>query len=505
MSNGIHTVGMGDYLPGGGGSQMLDGAEAQALIELNKGLTAGSLRGGETGTGAGTAGPLKIESLEEVLKVITFKETELAIWRLLHTMGGCVSPATNTVEEYNRLEDYGTDGRGVILNEGELPAEDQSMYSRQASRVKYYGKTGSVTHPAQLVHTTVGDLLTKEVTHLTTALLRETNRDLYFGNEDHIPQQIQGFFASQSKSSELFSDLITDETVVDLRGGNLTDTILERGCETILLRNGNADTLIAPPGVLTGFVSAFHESKRYNFAPGGTDAAAANGMIAGTRIRGFESQYGTINFHYDKFMNRSVPLLASAEATSPNAPGSPTAVSAAVISSDTSSSFNADTAGSYRYGVVARNRSGRSQLVTAGTVSAVANGAVDLTFSDASTTGDKKTTAFDIYCTRKGSTAVTAQYFYLFSITPAQRTAGYDGGGAGIVRDRNRIIPGRHDALLLQFDNQVLSWRQLGPLSKINLALIAPATRFMVLLYGTLQVYAPLKAIRFINVGDTQA
>ena len=83
----------------------------------------------------------------------------------------------------------------------------------------------------------------------------------------------------------------------------------------------------------------------------------------------------------------------------------------------------------------------------------------------------------------------------------AQLTTGYDGGAAGAVRDRNRFLPGTNQAMLVQSDTDVYSFKQLAPLMKMDLATLAPSTRFMILMYGTPMLYAPKKMVRYINIG----
>lgn len=501
MSQDIYTVGVGNYL-GGGVTPGNDGTLVSDTIrDLTKGLNAGSLLGSDTSSGAGTAGPLRYESLENSLKIITFDQKELSFWRCLSTTAGCVAPATQTVEEYNRLVDYGTQGRGVALNEGELPSFDNSNYTRESQKVKFYGKSGFVTHVAQAVNTVVGNLLAHETNMLTISLLEELNRHLYYGNEREVAQEINGFFASQVEAATNFNDVVSAETVVDLRGARLTDTALEEASQLILERNGRASTLIAPPSVLTGFAQAYHESKRINLMNGQSMQDAEKGVVSGTFINGFQSQYSYVDFKVDKFMQKTRPLLSTVTATQENAPATPTGVAATVSSSATGSLYTTSAlAGSRRYGVVARNRHGRSAMADAGVVAVTTNSAVDIAITNASTVGDSSTSTFDIYATENGNTATTDRYNYLFSVTPAELTAGYNGATAGRVRDLGKILPGLGDALLLEFSNNVLCWKQLGPLSRQSIARIAPSDRFMVLLYGCLQVYAPMKAIRFINV-----
>ena len=65
------------------------------------------------------------------------------------------------------------------------------------------------------------------------------------------------------------------------------------------------------------------------------------------------------------------------------------------------------------------------------------------------------------------------------------------------------MLPDTDQALLVEWDSdQVLSWKQLAPMMKMDLAIIAPVMRFMVLCYGTPELYAPRKIVRFINIGD---
>ena len=65
----------------------------------------------------------------------------------------------------------------------------------------------------------------------------------------------------------------------------------------------------------------------------------------------------------------------------------------------------------------------------------------------------------------------------------------------------NRFLPDTDQSMLAQFDNEVVEFAQLAPLMKMDLAVLSPAFRFMVLLYGTPFLYAPKKMVRFINIG----
>ena len=47
---------------------------------------------------------------------------------------------------------------------------------------------------------------------------------------------------------------------------------------------------------------------------------------------------------------------------------------------------------------------------------------------------------------------------------------------------------------------QVISFKQFAPLLKMDLATIAPAYRWMILLYGALFLYAPKKWAKIVNI-----
>ena len=497
--NDFSVVGLSDYLNVGEDNI------------LSKALEAGTALGSASSSAAGygDGGPLKLESLESLLKNITYKRNDLSFWRTL-AMKGCVAPAYNTVEEFNRVVNYGTLDRGVALTEGELPQTDNTTYERVSSQVKFYGKTGIVTHPLTLVRTqaAVGDVVATEAEHISTELLRSVNRDLYFGNSGVVTQEFDGIFRSISASDSSHVDTLANVQTINLAGEALKDTDVEDGAERIVNNHGLADTLLAPPGVMTQYADAYLESKRVVFGNTGGISHGSSvpqaGFGAGVTIPGQQTQFGPVSFIYDRFMRQTDPLAQDADSTSDNAPGRPGGGTAAVAT-DSGTAFIVAGRGAYKYGVVARNRFGRSAMrAFNGTQTVAANQSVNLSFTDSTTTGANRTIVFDIYRSLVGQTGATAQLHYIFSVTPAQRTAGFDGAAQNQVRDRGRIISGTENALLLQFNKEVLCWKQLAPLMKMNLSVIAPTIRFMILMYGTLQVYAPAKIVRYVNVKATR-
>ena len=466
------------------------GSTQQEVDALNKALQAGEITGRETNNMTDASGAaLKVESLEKTLKHITFRESDIRLWKDVPK-----KPAYNTVEEYNQQTSYGQD-RGGFNAEGELPEEEDSVYVRRAQLVKYLGVTKSVTHQMTLVNTMIGNVIQKTIKDGTLWILRKLTKSLYFGNEKLIPLEFNGFLAQQQQSDAWanHNEYMNSENVVDLRGNALTEDAIETGANTIVENYGLATQLYAAPAVLSGFVKQFYGNK---FIMPNTNALSDG--VMGQRVRQFESQFGPIGLNQDVFFKKNPAKNKNSVKSSEKAPNKPK-VTATAVASDGNSKWGAEDAGNVTYAVSAINRFGESELTVVATATAVvAGGAADLKIVDGG--GLNKATAYRVYRSYKNGTA-DSQLYPLFEVSLDDVTRGYDGAAAGSVRDLNRWLPNTDQAMLVQFDNEVVEFAQLAPLMKMDLAMLSPAYRFMILLYGTPFLYAPKKLVRLINIG----
>lgn len=466
----------------------------EELNQLNKALEAGQLTGRDT-TNLNTASgaPLKVESLDKTLKHLTFKENDIILWKNIPKKS-----AFNTVEEYNQLVSYGAQ-RGGFYNEGELPNEEDSQYVRRAQLVKFMGVVKSVSHPMTLVNTMVGDIMQREIKNGTMWILRQLNRSLYFGDEALVSQEFNGFLA-QHQRNDAWVNLdayFNSEVVIDLRGLPLSESAIEDGANGIIQNFGVGTQLYAPPKVLSDFVKGFYGNK---FIQPNTEMTS-NGIM-GQKVQSFDSQFGRIGLNWDIFFNKKPTRTSVSGATSPLSPAPVTSNAITPVAVDASGRWAATDAGNYIYAVASINRYGESTLTQIGAASAavVAGGAIDLNFTDGG--GANPATAYVIYRSNKGAATYAAATFYpVYTVSVVEKTAGYDGAAAGLVRDRNRMMPDTDQAMLMQQDNEVIEFAQLAPLMKMDLAILSPAMRFMILLYGTPFLYAPKKLVRFINIG----
>jgi len=486
----IFGVSLSDYQLAGPGEM-----SASDFSDLQKALEAGSTSGLQTLDSTSSSGaPLKVESLENTLKLITFKESDIVLWKEIPKL-----PAYNTVEEYNQLTSYGSD-RGGFYNEGELPENEDATYVRRAQLVKFMGVTKSVTHPMQLVNTMVGNMIQRETMNGTLHVLRTANKAIWKGNADIITQEFNGLLKQQQDAFTSLATWNADTVVIDANNHILTEDHIQAASLAIIENYGEGSMLMAPPSVLTNFVKNYTESK---FIQPNTPAVT-NGFM-GQKVEKFMSQFGAIDLKYDKFMKEgSVPKYTTTAATSSKAPTAPTAVSQAVAT-DTSNKFGATYAGDYWYAVSAVNRYGESVLtaLSGSKLTIASTESANLKFTDGG--GTYAATGYNIYRTKADpSTAQTVTPFYkIFSISTAQLAAGFDGGSATYVYDRNRFIAATESCFLIQPDTEVYSFKQLAPLMKMDLAVLSPAIRMMILLYGTAILYCPKKMSVIINIGES--
>jgi hypothetical protein len=474
-------------------------ASQEQLLELSKALEATQLSGLQTlNSTTASGGPLKVESLEKTLKVLAYRESSLRFYKRINT-----SKAYNTVEEYVQQTSYAGDGGSFTL-EGELPQSNDPTYVRRSQLVKYLGDTRAVTHQMTLVNTAFDSAMQQQIKSGTMNIMRAINRGMPFADSTLVPEEFNGFLAQQQQADvyATFNDYMNSTEVIDLRGASLTEAVVEQAAEQVVENFGVGTELFLPPSVHSKFATSLYSSKRFV----GNTPNDFNNIGAGARVNAFTSQFGDIGLTYDVHMNGYFSTkTTTSTATSPNAPAVPVADGTnpvtPVAATVTNTKWGASDAGTYFYAVTARNRFGESALtVLNGSIATiVTNGAVDLKFTAGS--GTYPATSYVIYRSNKGASSAAAAKFYpLFGVSLSQLASGYDGAAALSVRDLNRFMPGMKQAFLLENTDEVVTLRQLAPLMKMDLAIVSPAFRFMILAYVTPILYAPKKMIRFINV-----
>jgi len=439
------------------------------LVELRKALEIGTSQP-VTGTGFDA---LRVESLEATLKLLTYSAEHVKLWNMIPKL-----EAFSTVEEYNRLVEYGTEAGGFVAS-GELPEEEDTTYERADQKVKYIGSTRSVHHPATLVRTVPADLISQETQNGALWIMKKANRGLYYADSAVIPLEWNGL------QSQLLSGA---GNVIDAAGAGLSESDVENAAQLVIDNYGTPTQLFSNPKVFVDFGKTYQSFQRWA-QPGGRAG------VAGTPTTGFNTLSGLINFQADTFVLRGTRPTAAA--SSPKSPPAPT-LTLGTPGANPLSKFLAGDAGNYRYEVTAINRFGESApSVETATVNISAGEDHALVITDSG--GTYPATGYKIYRTPVGGTTATATWINL-AIARAQSGGVYT--SPTTFTDLNEWRESTFMALLLDMTSQSLSFKQLSPMIKMPLATISPAIRWMQLLYGTPILYAPKKNVLIKNIGS---
>ena len=487
----MYSVGLSNYdnlgLNGFGTSSL------EQVQQLNKALTSGYETSPELQVGGAA---LRVESLEESLKVTTHTDRHIVFWRDIPK-----SPAYSTVEEYNQQESYGNDFFGPFVREGELPLANDSVYRRRTALVKFMGTTREITHPATLVQPAHGDLIAKENESGILWLLRQLEVFLYRGNSQLAPPGQEG------EQFDGLTNLIHPQSFIDLEGAPPQEADFEEAANLIALNFGYPTDIYTGYTPLSDLVKTMYPRHRVSLP------APADGRI-GQAINSITTQGGELRFNAARFIERN-PVAPSAARGPVNKVPDPissfsTNVVAGVGLGEFDKSQGANDA-DYGYIVTAGNRFGESTSsapVRASVTAAQAEDGFEVQLSITNALSlNRPPDYFNIYRTlalRPGATLPTdpAAYCLIKQVrAESQANAGVTPVIAGSLADINRTMPFTEEIYMGELSPQVLTFRQLAPMMKLDLAVLGPAYRWMILLYGVPIMFANRKWCKLANVG----
>jgi hypothetical protein len=467
--------------------------KGQDLDQLSKALEAGYQIVNQTGGSA-----LRVESLEASLKVVTFTNAHIKLWKKIPK-----SPAYSTVEEYNQLSGYGAAGSFAFTREGELPQASDSTYTRRTQLVKFVGTTREVTHPATLIHPAHGDVIALENQNGILYILERVEDSLFHGDSSLA-------FDGEAEQWDGLDALIDPTSFLDLEGQPIQEADIEEAANSIVEAFGYPSDLFLGTRVMSDLVKTFYPRERIMLpAPSGGQVGHAINTIA--------TQAGVLQFNPDVFLRQlATPPAAATSANAPLAPGNLTSVvNAALVTADWEKLVGTPAANTlFSYCVTACNRFGESapffiaanQALTPAEVGL--GNTIDLIITNQAVVGANPPEYFKLYRSlplAAGTVAVSADvndYSEILRIPAASQAGLGQTLPADGVRDLNFLIPFTQIAYMGEMTPQVLTFRQLAPLMKMDLAVLAPAYRWMVLLYGTPILFAPQKWLRMINIGQ---
>lgn len=493
-------VSLNDYNEGNGNGFL--GGEAEGAASLLKAMQAGQITGRDTANQSLSQEPLKVESLEKTLKVLEFRTQDIKLINALPKQN-----AYNTVEEYLQLQSYGT-LRGGFYNEGELSDVEDSVYIRRAQQIKYLQVTGEVTLQAQMVRSYV-DAFSKEIENKMMYILRLSDYSLTKGDADVVPQEFNSLYkqhqAVGTAAGSLYPTMqayYQGGNIIDLRGKSLKQKDVENGALQVDANFGTANVLAAPTSTISTLSQDYYQAQRII-----QDGRGFEGSI-GTVPKAIDTTLGAVTLLTDKFMAKKVAKSAVTSSESAKAPSAPSVVSAVLVSDPGTSMFTTQDPG---YGlnsfvaVASVNQYGESALTIFATPLVLAAGSsIDITITPA-VSNLYAASGYVIYRSQPTTAAVaTGLNFYpIFKIADSVRQSGYDGGAGGVVRDRGYFLPNTEEAFITQMDDEVAVYKQLAPISKLDLAVLSMSRRFIIFSFATPILYAPKKMVRYINVGKT--
>jgi hypothetical protein len=468
------------------------GLVSQAEVEaLNKALTAGYGYAGRP-TDLTHGGVIQTESLESTLKVVTFDMKNLKLWPAIS-----VAKAYNLFEQYNRLTGYGDDGSPYI-GEGGAGQESDSTYVRDGQRIAFFSKRRKVSHQMTLVRTTVGDVVAQQAKEGTMDLLKNVERELYWGHAhftDAAGDQT-GATADLPVNSIAMSGLLAQilkgdrdaqftmkdfegwgsestSIVKDLAGASFAQDDIEDLAVRALENLGSPTQFHAEPATISTFVRQFYP--QFRSEPG------LAGQTVGYDVSKVTTTAGQIDLKPNLFLRPRQRVRPTAvNANAPSVGGLSIAGTSAGSGSDLS-------AGSYHYAMTFVNDFGESAPVfTAAPATPTAGQVVTVAITGSVPAGVKY---YKLYRAASGAAATTAQFVGNYRV------------GLSAIADAGRKRPGLGEAFLLDLGTESMSFRQLAPLAKMNLAVVTTAIEFLLLMYGSLFVYAPRWNAVMRNVG----
>lgn len=451
------------------GTQGFGIGSQQDVDNLNKALSAGhevnplQLEGG---------GAFRVESLENSLKVLTYGDQHIKLWKKI-----AKQKAYSTVEQYGQLIDYGR-GQGAFVGEGVLPDTNDSTYARKAAFVKFLGTTREVTHPMTMVDSAFGNVVARQNQDGILWMLKQLEQALFWGNSKLAPGGEEGL------EFDGLDRMIDKENTIDLGGKYLEERHINWGAQMIIQNYGTPTDLYLPFEVMAQFSEDFFPKERVIMP-------TQQGYQAGVVVNKFMTHGGEVEFNPNIFLNKTKAL--NPNASSLKAPAVGTLAGGNLVDTVTGD-FGKSGAGTYKYKVTFCNSHGESipteevsVVISAGDV----NKGVQLTITN------PISTAFPVEYVRIYRTEKDGNRFYEVDKV-AVASAG--SGATTTYVDKYETIANTYSAFMGEMSPEVLAFKQLAPMMKMDLATLGPVIRWMILLYGVPVLYAPKKFMRYKNI-----
>lgn len=456
----------------------------QAAGLLRKALESGYAIVNQTGGAA-----LRAQSLEGSLKVTTWTARHLVIMKMLER-----TPAFSTVEEWTEWSSHGAQTGGFV-RENDLPTSSVGSYVRRTVFMKYAATTREISHVMATIHPAHGDNIALETRAGILWLLERMEDACYHGDSALAAASAEG------ESYDGLDNLIDPTSVIDMEDQPLTQPDIEDAASTLFIEKAYPNSLLCSINQRRDLIKGYFPQGRIPLP------MPAEGRV-GMRIRSVETGVGDIDLYPSIFLQDHPS--PSSSASHPNAPNPPASMTGALNATGNGDFEKGELAGDgnhYSYYAAFGNRFGVSAatLITASVQIAAANRAagdqIDLTVVNPAAIGTFPPEYVVLYRTKVRSASGQPAGLALYSRVLRVPVDSQLSGGTTVVSDVNLIMPFTGIAYLGQWDPEVITFRELLPMFRLDLGVQALAYRWIVAQYGAPVLFGGKKFLRFINVG----
>lgn len=360
---------------------------------------------------------------------------------------------------------YGTHSDQISLNELAYPSWDRKTL---ALKLHTDSKAASMLAQSERYYENEVDLLEELTNQAVLSMLIRENRVFYKGSarlDSTCPSGVFDLHQQNYADSTYLTPAAyaAKDQVIDLRGSKLSYDYLNHA-DTILMQNFDTNVnraLWIPQVSMDGItstdigVSTVYQNINET-GKSGLHINKAVGSITTTNMN-------LVKFNFDLFIGRDLPRLINdtTETILSTAPAMPNVTSGTNAEVTDTGSAGFITTGVVYYGVAAVGKTGISRVAlinaTPVTISATTGKSVDLVFTSGAGTYAEE--GYIIYRTKTFSTAQASTanlpFYPILQVTLADLSTGYDGGTA-VIRDRNRVIAGLEDGLMISMVGDTL-------------------------------------------------
>jgi len=451
-------------------------------------------------------GALRVQSLEQSLKILTFTLKQMGLWRKIPKQ-----KAFSTVEEYTQVTAVGSNPTTAnFVPAGVLPNEDTSVLQRQYASVKFIGSTRRITAQQLLINNQIEDVRAYENQMALTQIISTAEYGMYYGN--HVGNNNNEYVQFDGLKTYFNNNLTgsAKNNYIDLRGASLTPDNINDAAQLVLDNYGFPTAMIMSYDTLNQFTKTWINRQTVFLPIQANSTQEQTAMTTGVNIENYATQAGLINFVPDIFLKKTPPPpTTDTSGLTINSSGSATATG--TYSGGTTWEGTVANGTVFHYFITASNRFGEIGVPDVSNT----NLFIDYTSTGADLTSITLSGLNNLFQNTavQGDTAYgTPQHINIYRVPLGQNPdkinlsnyyrvgqVPYNTAGTSFT-DSAQTLPNTNTAYVLQFDDSVIAVKQLAPAMSIQLALIDPSIRWMVLLYMTLVLYAPNKIVEIRNI-----